>query len=206
MTAFGQKEWRLHGAGIIHDMIGPVEYEISANSFFQTNTLGAEQLYKIVEEFAGLTGKETVWDLYCGTGSIALFLSRQAKQVLGFEMVEDAVINARQNAEKNGITNCHFFEANLDKFFQKNPELIASLPVPDMAVVDPPRAGFHPDFLKQLIRLSPPRIIYVSCNPSTQVRDSAELVRSGYTLKKIQPVDMFPHTPHIESVALLERK
>lgn len=205
MTAFGQKEWRLHGPGIIHDMIGPVEYEISANSFFQTNTLGAEQLYKVVEEFAGLTGKETVWDLYCGTGSIALYLSRQAKQVLGFEMIEDAVINATQNAEKNGITNCQFFRANLDKFFQKNPELIASLPAPDIAVVDPPRAGLHPDFVKQLIRLSPPRIVYVSCNPSTQVRDVSELIRNSYALKLVQPVDMFPHTPHIESVAVLER-
>lgn len=206
MTAFGQKEWRLYGPGIIHDRIGPIKYEISANSFFQTNTTGAEQLYSIVEEFADLQGKEIVWDLYSGTGSIALYLSRKAKQVFGFEMITDAVDNARQNAEKNGILNCHFFEANLDKFFQKNPELIQSLPVPDIAVVDPPRAGLHPDFVQQLIHLNPPRIIYVSCNPATQARDAAELTQNGYSLVKIQPVDMFPHTPHIESVALFERK
>lgn len=205
MTAFGQKEWRLHGPGIIHDRIGPITYEISANSFFQTNTSGAEQLYSLVEDFAELTGQETVWDLYCGTGSIALYLSQKAKQVLGFEIIRDAVQNARKNAEKNDISNCHFFEANLDKFFQKNPDLIQTLPAPDLAVVDPPRAGLHPDFIQQLIHLAPPKIIYVSCNPATQARDSALLVENGYSLDKIQPVDMFPHTPHIESVALLTK-
>ena len=118
-------------------------------------------------------------------------------------MIRDAVENARKNAEKNKISNCHFFEANLDKFFQKNPDLIQSLPVPDLAVVDPPRAGLHPDFVKQLIHLAPPKIVYVSCNPATQARDTAMLAENGYSLVKIQPVDMFPHTPHIESVALL---
>lgn len=116
MTAFGKKEIILHGSGIIHDMIGGISYEISANSFFQTNTSGAEQLYDVIEDFADLTGHETVWDLYCGTGSIALYLSQKAGKVVGFEMISDAVKNARRNAEKNGLSNCHFFEANLDKF------------------------------------------------------------------------------------------
>lgn len=205
MTAFGKKQIVLHGSGIIHDRIGKIRYEISANSFFQTNTCGAEQLYAVIENFAGLTGSETVWDLYCGTGSIALYLSQKAAKVVGFEMISDAVRNARRNAEKNSISNCHFFEANLDKFFQKNMDLIKKLPKPDVAVVDPPRAGLHPDFLKDLILLDSPKIIYVSCNPATQARDLAELSSNGYTIDKIQPVDMFPHTAHIEAVALLNK-
>ncbi len=203
MTAFGKKEHILYGSGIIHDRIGEINYEISANSFFQTNTSGAEQLYAVIEDFAGLSGHETVWDFYCGTGSIALYLSQKAGKVAGFEMISDAVKNARRNAEKNAINNCHFFEANLDKFIQKNPDLINKLPKPDVAVVDPPRAGLHPDFLKELIQINPKKLIYVSCNPATQARDLAELTLNGYIIDKIQPVDMFPHTAHIETVALL---
>jgi len=205
MTAFGKKQIVLHGSGIIHDRIGKISYEISANSFFQTNTFGAEQLYAVIEAFADLTGSETVWDLYCGTGSIALYLSQKAAKVVGFEMISDAVRNARRNAEKNSISNCHFFEANLDKFFQKSMDLIKKLPKPDVAVVDPPRAGLHPDFLKELILLDAPKIIYVSCNPASQARDLAELSSNGYSIDKIQPVDMFPHTAHIEAVALLNK-
>ncbi|MDD3806458.1 MAG: 23S rRNA (uracil(1939)-C(5))-methyltransferase RlmD [Candidatus Marinimicrobia bacterium] len=205
MVAFGKKEILLAGSGIIHDRLGDISYEISANSFFQTNTKGAEQLYRVIEDFVTLTGKETVWDLYCGTGSIALYLSQKTKEVFGFEVISDAISNARRNAEKNHITNCHFFEANLDKFFKKNVSLIQSLPTPDIVIVDPPRAGLHPDMLKELITLAFQKIIYVSCNPSTQARDCAAFVAQGYILEKVQPVDMFPHTAHIESVTLLKK-
>ncbi|MEA1866649.1 MAG: 23S rRNA (uracil(1939)-C(5))-methyltransferase RlmD, partial [Thermodesulfobacteriota bacterium] len=204
-TSHGGKEILLYGNSVIHDTIGGIQYEISANAFFQTNTKGAERLYGVVRDFAGETDKPVIWDFYSGTGSIALFLADVAKKVYGFEVVSAAVKNANENTQKNNINNCEFFEANLDKFLQTNQELIQSLPPPDIVVIDPPRAGIHPKFLKEMVNLGASKIIYVSCNPSTQARDIEQLVAHGYKIEKIQPVDMFPHTWHIESVALLTK-
>ncbi|MBW1965634.1 MAG: 23S rRNA (uracil(1939)-C(5))-methyltransferase RlmD [Deltaproteobacteria bacterium] len=204
-TSQGGKEFLLYGNSVIHDTIGGIQYEISANAFFQTNTKGAEQLYGVVRDFAKETNKPVIWDFYSGIGSIALFLADVAKKVYGFEVCSAAVKNANENTQKNNINNCEFFEANLDKFLQTNQELIQSLLPPDIVVVDPPRAGIHPKFLKQMVNQGAPKIIYVSCNPSTQARDIEQLVEHGYKVEKIQPVDMFPHTWHIESVALLTK-
>jgi len=205
-TSYGGEEILLYGNSVIHDKIGGILYEISANAFFQTNTKGAEQLYGIVREFAMETDKPVIWDFYSGTGSIALFLADIAKKIYGFEVFSEAVKNANENARKNDINNCEFFEANLDTFFQMNQKLIQSLLPPDIVVIDPPRAGIHPKFLSHIVDSGAPKIIYVSCNPSTQARDIEKLVCVyGYKVEKIQPVDMFPHTWHIESVALLTK-
>lgn len=201
--SIGEREILLYGSPVIHDTLGGLNYEISANAFFQTNTKGAEQLYNTVVEFADLKPDMVVWDFYSGAGSISLYIADKVKQVIGFEVVSDAVKNAKMNAKRNHVPHCQFFEANLDTFLQTNRELIASLDKPDLAIVDPPRAGLNPKFVKQLIALKPPSIVYVSCNPSTQARDIALLVEAGYEVEKIQPVDMFPHTAHIETVAKL---
>jgi len=205
-TSCGGEEILLYGDSVIHDKIGGIQYEISANAFFQTNTRGAEQLYDVIREFALETDKPVIWDFYSGTGSIALFLADIAKKIYGFEVCSAAVKNANENAHKNNIDNCEFFEANLDKFFQMNQQLIRSLLPPDIVVIDPPRAGIHPKFLNHIVSSSASKIIYVSCNPSTQARDVEQFVLVyGYKVEKIQPVDMFPHTWHIESVALLTK-
>ncbi len=205
MQSRGEKEICLAGNPVIHDRIGSIDYEISPNSFFQTNTKGAEQLYDVVRNYARSQENPVIWDFYSGTGSIALYLADSARKVYGFEVVADAVKNANANALRNGRDNCEFFEADLDRFLQKNQDLIASLQKPDIAIIDPPRAGIHPKFLQQLVNLAPPRIIYVSCNPSTQARDIEAFLEAGYAVEELQPVDMFPHTWHIESVALLTR-
>ncbi len=205
-TSCGGEEILLYGDSVIHDKIGGIQYEISANAFFQTNTRGAEQLYDVIREFALETDKPVIWDFYSGTGSIALFLADIAKKIYGFEVCSAAVKNANENAHKNNIDNCEFFEANLDKFFQMNQQLIRSLLPPDIVVIDPPRAGIHPKFLNHIVSSGASKIIYVSCNPSTQARDVEQFVLVyGYKVEKIQPVDMFPHTWHIESVALLTK-
>ena len=199
----GDKEILLYGNPVIHDSLGGLNYEISANSFFQTNTKGAEQLYNVVVDFSHLHDEMIVWDFYSGAGSISLYIADKVKEVIGFEVVRSAVKNAKKNAQRNNVKHCKFFEANLDTFLQSNQELIHKLPKPDLAIVDPPRAGLNPKFIKQLIALQPPAIVYVSCNPSTQARDIAFFVEAGYSVEKIQPVDMFPHTAHIETVARL---
>jgi len=205
-TSCGGEEILLYGDSVIHDKIGGIQYEISANAFFQTNTRGAEQLYDVIREFALEMDKPVIWDFYSGTGSIALFLADIAKKIYGFEVCSAAVKNANENAHKNNIDNCEFFEANLDKFFQMNQQFIRSLLPPDIVVIDPPRAGIHPKFLNHIVSSGASKIIYVSCNPSTQARDVEQFVLVyGYKVEKIQPVDMFPHTWHIESVALLTK-
>ncbi|MCD6337231.1 MAG: 23S rRNA (uracil(1939)-C(5))-methyltransferase RlmD [Candidatus Marinimicrobia bacterium] len=201
--SIGEREVLLFGNSVIHDSLGSLDYEISANAFFQTNTKGAEQLYNTIVDFAEFNPDMIVWDFYSGTGSISLYIANKVKQVIGFEVVKNAVENAKMNAKRNNVSHCQFFEANLDTFLQTNQELIAKLDKPDLAIVDPPRAGLNPKFVKQLIALKPPSIIYVSCNPSTQARDIALFVEAGYNVEKIQPVDMFPHTAHIETVAKL---
>ena len=153
---------------------------------------------------AGLTGKEVVYDLYCGTGSIALYLSKNANVVYGFEVIRSSLENAEKNAVINNIDNVHFLKANLDTFF-KTGQLPRKVPKPDVVIVDPPRAGMHPDMSGYLHKLKPKKIVYVSCNPTTQARDAQVLTENGYKIKNTVMVDMFPHTPHIETVMLLSK-
>lgn len=194
----GESEHLLAGQPFLTDAIGAFSFDISANSFFQTNTAGAARLYDTVLAYAGLTGQETVFDLYCGTGTISIFLARAASRVLGIEIVEDAVADARKNAERNGITNCRFLAGDMRTVLASVTE------IPDVMVIDPPRAGMHGDVVRRVLELRPERIVYVSCNPTTLARDLA-LLKEIYRVEECQPVDMFPHTFHIESVTRLTR-
>lgn len=196
--AVGEREILLAGQPFICDKIGTYEFEISANSFFQTNTAGAETLIEIARGYAGLQGDESVLDLYCGTGTIAIGLSRQAREIVGIELVESAVADAGRNCRRNQVTNCRFIQGDI---LQVLPGLVLE---PQVVVIDPPRAGMHKKVVGQVLELRPPRIVYVSCNPATLARD-LEMMKQVYRVVEVQPVDMFPHTFHIESVARLER-
>ncbi len=198
-VAVGEREVLLYGRPTIEDAIAGFVFEISANSFFQTNTLGAEKLYTTVEEYAGLTGRETVVDLYSGTGTIPIFLSRGARKVIGIEIIESAVSDAKRNCKRNNISNCEFLCGDIKNLLPGISEK------PDVMIIDPPRAGMHPDVVKHVCAVAPRKIVYVSCNPTTLARD-LELLKQDYRVVEVQPVDMFPHTFHIESVARLERK
>ncbi|HVO76213.1 MAG TPA: 23S rRNA (uracil(1939)-C(5))-methyltransferase RlmD [Ignavibacteriaceae bacterium] len=200
--AVGDYEKVYFGEGFIFDYIGRYRFRISANSFFQTNTLQAEKLYQTALDFAELTGREIVYDLYSGAGTISIFISGNAKAVYGFENVESAVKDAEENKKLNEIENVHFINADLYKSFLSKIEL-REIPEPDVLILDPPRSGMHKTTVEDVIQLSPLKIVYVSCNPATQVRDIKLFAEAGYKLIKIRPVDMFPHSYHIENVALL---
>jgi 23S rRNA (uracil1939-C5)-methyltransferase len=195
-VAVGEYEILLSGSGVIRDTIAEFEFEISANSFFQTNTLGARRLYETVLRYADLSGKETVVDLYSGTGVIAIFLSGSAKTVMGMEIAESAVKDAVNNCRINGISNCRFILGDINKGIA---ELTAAA---DVMIIDPPRAGMHKDVVRRILESAPEKIVYVSCNPATMARDFG-LLKERYRVLEVQPVDMFPHTYHIESVAKL---
>ncbi len=198
-VAIGEYEILLAGTSCIRDKIGLFEFEISANSFFQTNTLGAERLYETVKAYAGLSGKETVLDLYSGTGTIAICLAADAKEVIGLEIAESAVIDAENNCRINRISNCRFILGDLRKSL---PQVSAR---PDVMIIDPPRSGMHSDVVRQVLKMQPKRIVYVSCNPATMARDIG-MMKESYSVLEVQPIDMFPHTHHIESVARMEKK
>ncbi len=200
-VAVGVEEHLLGGRDHIREAIGGLTFQVSANSFFQTNTVQAERLFELVLASTGLEGGETVIDLYSGTGAISLLLARRCRWVYGVEITQAAVDDAARNAEANGVANCTFLAGEV-RFVL--PSLIAKGVTAEVVVADPPRAGFHPKALHALMTLGPARIVYVSCNPSTLARDVGELARGGYRLQWVQPVDMFPHTPHIEAVAKLE--
>ena len=187
---------------IMEEMEG-LKFRVGPKSFYQTNGPQAYELYKITREFAGLTGQEVVYDLYTGTGTIAQFVAKHAKKVVGIEYVEPAIVDARLNAELNGIENTSFYAGDMKDVFTQ--ELIAKEGKPDVVITDPPRAGMHGDVIARLNELLPQRIVYVSCNPATQARD-VQLLSENYEVKKVRPVDMFPHTHHVESVVLLVRK
>jgi 23S rRNA (uracil1939-C5)-methyltransferase len=201
-VAVGVEEHLLGGRDHIREGVGGLTFQVSANSFFQTNTRQAERLFDLVVESTALTGAETVFDLYSGTGTISLLLARRSRWVYGVELAQAAIDDAGKNAAANGITNCTFLCGEV-RFVL--PSLIAKGVTAEVVVADPPRAGFHPKALHALATLGARRIVYVSCNPTTLARDLGELVRGGYRLEWVQPVDMFPHTPHIEAVARLER-
>jgi 23S rRNA (uracil1939-C5)-methyltransferase len=189
------------GDGFIREKLEDFTFNISPKSFFQTNTIQAENLYRVTREFAGLTGKEVLYDLYCGTGSIGIFCSKAAKKVIGIELVEQAIEDAKKNATQNNIAHCSFFAGDVaeictDDFFAEHGR-------PDVIITDPPRAGMHEKLIQQLLKMRAPKVVYVSCNPATQARDLA-LLDIAYKITKLQAVDMFPHTHHIENVALLE--
>lgn len=196
--AFGEKEYLLAGKSYITDKIHGMEFDISANSFFQTNTRQAEKLYEITLNYANPQKESIVWDLYCGTGTISLLLAQKSKQVTGFELVESAVQDGFKNAAKHGINNVNFIAGDIMKMITEQTS------VPDIIVIDPPRAGMHPKVVETLLAVKANKIVYVSCNPSTLARDLKEL-KTVYRVIEIQSVDMFPHTYHIESVALLEK-
>ncbi len=192
-----------YGKGFIMENLGDFKFKISPKSFFQTNTKQAEKLYNVVRDFAQLTGKEIVYDLYCGTGSIGIFLSKTAHKIIGVDVIEEAIKDAQENAHYNNITHASFFTGDVikvcnDAFFIEHGK-------PDIIIADPPRAGMHQQLLDKLLAIAAPKIVYVSCNVATQARD-INLLSSKYHVTKIQPVDMFPHTHHIECVCLLELK
>ncbi|MBR5134537.1 MAG: 23S rRNA (uracil(1939)-C(5))-methyltransferase RlmD, partial [Clostridia bacterium] len=198
----GDKSEVLYGDGYITDTVCDLVFRVSPKSFFQVNRVQTEVLYNKAREFANLHGKERVLDAYCGTGTIGLIMARDAKTVIGVESNRDAVRDAVVNAELNGIDNIQFVAADAGDFMA---ELAADGTKIDVAITDPPRAGCSPKFLKNLITLAPKRVVYISCNPETLARDLYTLRNGGYKVQKIQPVDMFPYTAHIETVALLSK-
>jgi 23S rRNA (uracil1939-C5)-methyltransferase len=192
----------LWGEEWIEEQIGALRFRVRPNAFLQTNTAMAERLYALAAAAAKLTGAETVWDLYCGIGTIGLTLAGDALTVWGIEVSEESVACALENAELNGVTNAAFFAGNVGEVVE---ELLDRSGPPDVVVVDPPRAGLAGKALRRLGRIGAPRIVYVSCNPTTLAGDTKCLLADhGYELLRVTPVDMFPHTPHVEAVALLE--
>ena len=200
-TAGGRTEV-LHGTEAIEEELGGLRFRISADAFFQTNTEMAERLYAIAAEYAGLQGWERVYDLFCGIGTIGLSLAPRAGEVWGLELVEDAIADAIANARRNEIDNVRFFAGDVRLALR---QLVETAGRPDVLVVDPPRAGLSAKVVRRVIEAGPTRIVYVSCNPTTLAPNAAQLVEAGYALRRVRPVDMFPQTPHIECVALLER-
>ena len=187
---------------ILEEMEG-LKFSINAKSFYQTNSDQAYELYKITRDFAGLTGDELVYDLYTGTGTIAQFVSKNAKKVIGVESVPEAIIDAKANAERNNITNCEFYVGDMKNVF--NDAFIAQHGHPDVIITDPPRDGMHKDVVEQLLKIGAKKIVYVSCNSATQARD-LQLMDEKYKVTRVRPVDMFPQTHHVENVVLLEKR
>ncbi|HEX6982231.1 MAG TPA: 23S rRNA (uracil(1939)-C(5))-methyltransferase RlmD [Balneolaceae bacterium] len=202
-TAIGRYENVIYGPGFITDYIGDYHFKINANAFFQTNTVQAEKLYQVARDFADIQPGDTIFDLYCGVGTLTLFLSDRAKEVIGIELVDVAVKNARKNAGENGIENVAFVEGDMRDVFTQ--EITGRHGRPDCLITDPPRAGMHPDVVERLNELKVPKMVYVSCNSSTMARDLKEL-KKVYDVLEVQPVDMFPQTYHIETVAKLRLK
>lgn len=192
-----------HGKDYITETMEGLQFRVQAKSFYQTNSIQAYNLYKITRDFAGLTGEEVVYDLYTGTGTIANFVAKQAKQVIGVEYIEPAIEDAKINSKLNGIDNTLFYAGDMKDVL--NEEFLNKHARPDVILTDPPRMGMHPDVIAMLLRIGAKRIVYVSCNPATQARD-LQLLDEKYAVKAIQPVDMFPQTHHVENVVLLELK
>jgi 23S rRNA (uracil1939-C5)-methyltransferase len=198
-VAIGEIEHVLAGSATISDKIGNFEFDISANSFFQTNSRGAEVLFDTVKKYAGLTGTESVLDLYSGTGTIPITLSGFCKTVTGIEIIDSAVADAEKNCRNNAVSNCSFIKGDIRQCLPR----IAQKP--DLLIIDPPRSGMHKDVVRQVLQMGVDRIVYVSCNPGTMARDLG-MMQDLYRLVEVQPVDMFPHTYHIEAVAKLAKK
>jgi len=189
------------GVPFINETMEEWQFKIGALSFFQTNTTQALELYKVARNFAQITSNDIVYDLYTGTGTIAIFVAKQAQKVVGIEYVEAAIADAKFNAQQNGITNTVFFAGDMKDVLNDN--CINRNGKPDIVITDPPRVGMHPSVVARLLQIAPKRIVYISCNPATQARDLTELSKK-YAITKVQPVDMFPHTHHVENVVLME--
>jgi 23S rRNA (uracil1939-C5)-methyltransferase len=202
-TLYGLEPTIYSGNGYVMEKLEKWQFMIGPKSFFQTNTKQAEKLYGVVRDFAGLTGKEVVYDLYCGTGSIGIFLSDGASKLVGVEVVEEAIVDAKKNAALNNINHASFFAGDVikicnDAFFETHGK-------PDVVITDPPRDGMHKDVIEQIMKIEPEKIVYVSCNSATQARDLA-LMDEKYKVTRVRPVDMFPQTHHVENVVLLEKR
>ena len=191
------------GMPYIEEKMESLVFRVGPKSFYQTNSPQALNLYRTARDFAGLTGNELVYDLYTGTGTIANFVARDARKVIGIEYVPEAIADAKVNSAVNGIGNTEFFAGDMKDVL--NDGFIAEHGIPDVMIVDPPRAGMHQDVVDTILRARPARIVYVSCNPSTQARDIA-LLDGQYRVERVRPVDMFPHTHHVENVVLLVRR
>lgn len=198
-VAVGEFEQAVMGTPFIRDAIGRFEFDVSANSFFQTNTRGAALLYRTVLEYAGLEGQETVLDLYSGTGTIPIFIAGHCREVVGIEIIASSVADAERNCRLNGVSNCRFIKGDIL-------EGLSGVALrPQVMIIDPPRVGMAREVVQQVLAMGPGRIVYVSCNPATLARDLV-LLQEGYAVREVQPIDMFPHTFHVESVVRLERK
>ena len=189
------------GKGYVTEKLEDLQFKIGPKSFFQTNTRQAEKLYSVARDYAGLTGNETVYDLYCGTGSIGIFVNKLAKKIIGVEMIADAIGDAKENAALNNIHHAEFFAGDVIKICDD--AFFAAHGKPDVIITDPPRAGMHEKLVKKILEIAAPVVVYVSCNPATQARD-LRLLDEKYIVTKVQPVDMFPHTHHIENVVQLK--
>ncbi len=204
--AYGEVEKIYFGEGVIHEKVGRFLFTISAGSFFQTNTAQAERMYELACSSADLNGDVVVYDLYSGTGTFALMLSDRARKVLGFESSESAVRDAHRNAKANNVTNYDFILGDLKEVLTKGGDWRTDGHAPDVIITDPPRSGMHPAVVEAIARLEASRVVYVSCNPATQARDIRLLCQMAYRLESLTPVDMFPHTYHVENIALLKRQ
>ncbi len=202
-TIYDQDIKLFKGREYILEAMEGLHFSINAKSFYQTNSAQAYELYKITRDFAGLTGNELVYDLYTGTGTIAQFVSKKAKKVIGVEAVPEAILDAKANAERNNITNCEFYVGDMKNVF--NDDFIAQHGQPDVIITDPPRDGMHKDVVAQILKIAPEKVVYVSCNSATQARDLA-LMDEQYKVTRVRPVDMFPQTHHVENVVLLEKR
>ncbi|QCX00551.1 23S rRNA (uracil(1939)-C(5))-methyltransferase RlmD [Aggregatimonas sangjinii] len=202
-TIYDQKIISFAGRDHIFEEMEGLQFKINAKSFYQTNSEQAYELYKITRDFAGLTGNELVYDLYTGTGTIAQFVAKKARKVVGIESVPDAITAAKENAAHNALDNVDFFVGDMKQVF--NTKFIAENGTPDIIITDPPRDGMHKDVVQQILLIAPKKIVYVSCNSATQARD-LELMKEAYKVVKVQPVDMFPQTHHVENVVLLEKR
>lgn len=204
--AYGEEQ-RVHsGQGTITELLGGLTFRVSANSFFQTNTVQAERMCLTVQDFAGLKSDDIVYDLYSGTGALALFISPAVARVVGIEVVSRSVEDARWNATANGVDNCVFVEGDVKETLIDDGSVREKLGDPSVIILDPPRSGLHPKLAQALARTGPDRIVYVSCNPPTQARDIKILSEGGYSVDVLQPLDMFPHTDHVECIARLTRR
>jgi len=204
-SAYGMPQNLLYGENFIIENLNEFEFEISPDSFFQTNSIQALKMYQYIKTACNLNGSEIVYDFYCGTGTISIFIAKNAKKVYGFEVVESAIKDAKKNALKNNIKNTEFYCSDLSKMLTNYNDIIKKNPC-DVLILDPPRAGLHPKTLKEILKINPKKIIYASCNPTTQARDVREFINSNYIMGKVQPIDMFPHTHHIECVITLDKK
>ena len=187
----------------IYELMEDLKFKVGPKSFYQTNTEQAYHLYCVAREFANLTGDELVYDLYTGTGTIANFVAHKTKKVIGIEYVPEAIEDAKVNSQVNNIENTLFYAGDMKDILTN--DFIAQHGRPDVIITDPPRAGMHPDVINVILNAAPKRIVYVSCNPATQARD-LQLMDAEYKVAAVQPVDMFPHTPHVENVVLLEKR